>query len=118
MNSERNAKTKPCDGQLKEHWKHKRKTERKRKHERKELMVKGGFSTYNKEAIQTLKILSWLKFRLKYFSGKPNSNNGNLYAPTMVLVANTKSRIYQQKLSKLQYPKITCSTTNISGTTD
>jgi len=81
-------------------------------------MVKGGFSTYNKEAIQTLKILSWLKFRLKYFSGKPNSNNGNLYAPTMVLVANTKSRIYQQKLSKLQYPKITCSTTNISGTTD
>lgn len=53
-------------------------------------MVKGGFSTYNKEAIQTLKILSWLKFRLKYFSGKPNSNNGNLYAPTMVLVANTK----------------------------
>jgi len=79
-------------------------------------MVKGGFSTYNKEAIQTLKILSWLKFRLKYFSGKPSSSNGNLYAPTMVLVANAKSN--QQKLSKLQYPKITCSTTNISGTTD
>jgi hypothetical protein len=59
------------------------KSKRKWEHQRKN---QGGFSTYNKEAIQTLKILIAESPTQMFFLAKPNYNNsGNLHAMVMVL---------------------------------
>jgi hypothetical protein len=74
----------------------KRKTKRKWEHQRKN---QGGFSTYNKEAIQTLKILIAEIPTQKFLWQTELQQQWKLcYGNGTKLVATTKSRVYQPKL--------------------
>jgi len=77
--------------------KSKRKTKRKWEHQRKN---QGGFSTYDKEAIQTLKILiAEIPTQIFLWQTKLQQQwKLACYGNGTKLVATTKSRVYQPKL--------------------